>query len=91
MTESVKEYTHRKARRPRWHGYYGSRAKGSVRWSAKDGGYRVTYSWLLGYTTTQRASDVWDRWCVAMNQYREHDRHVRETQTAIRLHVGPTA
>lgn len=67
---------HRKARLPKWSGRHGGIVKGSVRWNAE--GYRVVYSYLLGYESTAKASEVFDRWSLAIGQYREHDRAVRE-------------
>lgn len=67
---------HRKARSPKWGGKHGSRVKGSVRWDG--GGYRVVYSFLLGYESTTKTSEFFDRWSLAIGQYREHDRMVQE-------------
>lgn len=80
----------RRARRPKWGGRHGSVVKGSVKWSQRKGGYEVVYSFLLGYETTLHASDVWDRWSTAMNQYREHDRRVWEKQKVERFRLGIT-
>lgn len=67
-----------KVRRPRWGGRHGSVVRGTVKWNGD--GYRVVYSFLLGYETTLRASETYALWFMAMNAYREHDRTVRERQ-----------
>lgn len=68
--------SHRSAVRPKWGGRHGSVVKGSVKWNGSS--WDVTYSFLLGYETTLRASEPFDRWFLAISQYREHDRTVRE-------------
>lgn len=70
----------RKVVRPKWGGRHGSRAKGSVRWSERHGGYRVHFSFLLGFESTTREAETYARWNLAIGQYREHDRAVREKQ-----------
>ena len=90
LTEMWKErQRHRSARLPRWGGRHGDRVKGSVRWDGT--AYLVTYSHLLGYQTTMHARERFDRWSVAMNQYREHDRNVREFQKLNALDVSKVA
>lgn len=71
---------HRKARLPKWGGKHGSRVKGSVTWSADESGsaWVVVYSFLLGYESTTHVSERFDRWSLAIGQYREHDRMVQE-------------
>lgn len=72
----VRDSQRRKPRLPKWGGKHGSRVKGSVRWDGE--GYRVVYPFLIGYESTAKASEVFDRWSLAIGQYREHDRAVRE-------------
>lgn len=67
----------RKARLPKWSGQHGSVVKGSVRFDFALG-WVVVYSYLLGYETTAKASETFGRWSLAIGQYREHDRMVRE-------------
>lgn len=66
----------RKARLPKWSGRLGQRVKGSVRFG--EGGYLVTYSYLIGFESTAKASETFSRWSLAIGEYREHDRTVQE-------------
>lgn len=70
----------RKAVRPKWGGHHGAHVKGSIRWEERLGGYFVTYSFLLGFESTTKKGETFKRWNLAMGQYREHDRAVREKQ-----------
>jgi hypothetical protein len=70
---------HRKAILPKWGGRHGSIIKGSV--TKVEGVWKIVYSSLLGYSTTQRAPVMYHNWRVAILDYIEHDRHVREKQS----------
>ena len=69
--------THRKATRPRFGGRHGQRCKGSVKWDRDASAWRVTFPYLIGYETTARAADLYNRWSTAIGEYREQDRAVR--------------
>lgn len=72
----MSERIHRRATLPKWGGKQGALVRGSVRWNGE--GYEVIYSYLLGFSTTAKATEVYSRWATAMGEYREHDRTVRE-------------
>lgn len=68
--------THRKAILPKWGGRHGAVVKGSV--TKVEGVWKIVYSHLLGYETTTRSPVLYHNWRVAMLDYIEHDRAVRE-------------
>lgn len=81
---------HRKARLPRWGGRHGDRARGSVSFAADESGsaWVVTFSFLIGYEATMRVSERYQTWGLAMSEYREHDRTVRERQALEKFRSG---
>lgn len=74
----VSGWRKRRPVKPKWGGRHGSRVKGSVTWSPEEGAWQILFSFLLGYESTTRATERYINWRVAMVEYIEHDRAVRE-------------